>query len=274
MNPSDWLTTTDAAALAGVAASTIKRWADQGALAFSRTAGGHRRFERAAVEQLLRDQAVPSAQDDSALDRWVQCLVDGRRYEVEAQLLSARGRLGRWCEVGDEVAEALREIGRRWESGAISIADEHVASDCLARALARVGDMMPTGGGGPRCLLACAGDDEHSLGLTLAEPCLREHGWTPVWLGRRTPVGELARLVAEGRAELVAMTASPAHHDADALAALAAEVGSHCKKAKVALVLGGSGPWPAAPAYGTRLSSLVAFSDYLTAFPTRRSSRR
>lgn len=37
----DRLTTADAAKIAGVATSTIKRWADQGLLPFTRTAGGH-----------------------------------------------------------------------------------------------------------------------------------------------------------------------------------------------------------------------------------------
>jgi excisionase family DNA binding protein len=53
------LTTTEAAEVAAVAPSTIKRWADQGILPFSRTAGGHRRFERFVVERLLREQPVP-----------------------------------------------------------------------------------------------------------------------------------------------------------------------------------------------------------------------
>ena len=52
------LTTTEAAEAAAVAPSTIKRWADQGVLPFLRTAGGHRRFERVAIEQLLREQSA------------------------------------------------------------------------------------------------------------------------------------------------------------------------------------------------------------------------
>jgi excisionase family DNA binding protein len=264
MNTPAMLTTTDAAALAGVAASTIKRWADQGLLPFSRTAGGHRRFERQAVERMVREQANPSTVGASALDAWVQTLVAGRRFEAEAMLLSARGRFGRFCDVADEVGLALREIGRRWQTGALSIADEHVASDCLLRALARVGDMMPAPVDGPRCLLACAGDDEHSLGLALVELCLRERGWVSLWLGRRTPAAEIARVVGEGRVRLVALSASEALKDAAALETLAAEVGAHCQRSGVGLVLGGGGAWPAAPSYGVRLTSLTAFNDYLT----------
>jgi hypothetical protein len=40
-------------------------------------------------------------------------------------------------------------------------------------------------------VLVCASDDDHTLGLSLAELCLREVGIGPLWLGRRTPVAEL-----------------------------------------------------------------------------------
>ena len=257
------LTTTDAAALAGVAASTIKRWAEQGVLPFSRTAGGHRRFERVAVERLVREQAQPGAAAATGLDAWVRCLVEGRRYEAEAMLLSARARLGRWSAVAEEVAAALHEIGRRWQAGELSIAEEHVASDCLGRALARVGDMLPTPTDGPRCLLACAGDDEHTLGLALVELCLRERGWTPLCLGRRTPASEIVQIVQAGRVQGVALSASAAQQDAPALEALAREVGASCHKAGVELMLGGAGAWPASPRHAHRLTSLTALSEHL-----------
>lgn len=260
------LTTTEAATLAAVAPSTIKRWADQGLLAYARTVGGHRRFERAAVERLMREtssSAAASTADGLTEDGWVRCLIDGPRHEIEGRLLEARARLGRWCDVADELAVALHELGSAWERGLISIADEHVASETLTRALARVGDTLPSRQNGPRCVLACAGDDEHTLGLSLAELCLREVGWTPIWLGRRTPLGEVARLVAEGNVDLVSLGASEVSRDARALAAIEAELGAVCREHEVVLVLGGAGSWPAAPVHGVRLQSFAAFRGLL-----------
>lgn len=260
------LTTTEAAALAAVAPSTIKRWADQGLLAYARTVGGHRRFERAAVERLMRESSssgVAGTTDELPEDGWVRCLIDGPRHEIEGRLLESRARLGRWCDVADELAVALQQLGRAWERGLISIADEHVASDNLTRALARVGDTLPTRLHGPRCVLACAGDDEHTLGLSLAELCLREVGWTPVWLGRRTPLGEVARLVVEGDVDLVSLGASEVSRDARALAAIEAELGALCREHEVGLVLGGAGSWPATPVHGVRVPSFSAFRELL-----------
>lgn len=257
------LTTTEAARAAAVAPSTIKRWADQGILPFSRTAGGHRRFERFALERFLREQPISISSGDPVAAAWVRCLVGGRRHEIDARLLEARARLGSWWRVAEELAVALVEVGEQWECGRLTVAEEHLASDALARALARVGDALPIRLDGPRCLLACAGDDEHTLGLSLAELCLRELGWMPLWLGRRTPVAELARLARGGQVSMVALSASALLSEEQTLRAIADEVGAVCKERGVALLLAGRGAWPAQPSFGVRVTSFAHFHDYL-----------
>lgn len=264
------LTTTEVAEAAAVAPSTIKRWADQGVLPFSRTAGGHRRFERFHIERFLREQPVSIASSAPVATAWVRCLVGGRRHEIDGRLLEARGRLGCWWRVADELAVALAEMGKQWECGRLTVADEHVASDALARALARVGDALPIHIDGPKCLLACVGEDEHTLGLSLAELCLRELGWSPLWLGRRTPVGEVVRLVSGGQVAIVALSASALLGDQQALRATADEVGVACKESGVGLLLGGAGAWPAQPSYGVRVTSFAAFRDYFVGEGTQR----
>lgn len=259
------LTTTEAAEAAAVAPSTIKRWADQGMLPFSRTAGGHRRFDRRVVERLLRGQ--PASGDSGAsgdlVASWVRCLVRARRHEVDGRLLEARGRLGSWWRVADELAVVLGQMGSDWACGRLSIAEEHVASDALTRALTRVGDALPIRLDGPTCLLACAGEDEHTLGLSLAELCLRELGWVPLWLGRRTPVAEVVRLVAGGQVATVALSASVLLQDQHALRAITDEVGAACRDSGVSLLLGGAGAWPEEPSYGLRVTSFADFHHYL-----------
>ena len=264
------LTTTEAAEAAAVAPSTIKRWADQGILPFSRTAGGHRRFERFAIARLLREQPVSVSLGDPVATAWVRCLADGRRHEIDGRLLEAKARLGSWWRVADELAVAPAEMGNQCERGQLTIADEHVASDALARALSRVGDALPIRLDGPKCLLACAGEDEHTLGLSLAELCLRELGWTPLWLGRRTPVGEVVRLVRGGQVVMVALSASALLRDEEALRAITHEVGAACKERGVALVLGGAGAWPSEPSYGVGATSFATFHHYLAEQGDRR----
>lgn len=257
------LTTTEAAALAAVAPSTIKRWADQGVLPSVRTAGGHRRFDRNALERYLRAQANPTSGKDPLSLAWVQCLLDGRRHEIDGRLLEARSRLGCFANVCDELALALQEMGQQWQQGQISIAEEHVASDALGRALGRMGDALPVRLDGPTCLLACASDDEHTLALSMAELCLRELGWTPLWLGRRTPVEEINRLVRCNHVAIVALSASPSLDDAKTLKQLADQLSAVCQAHDVGLVLGGEGAWPHTLTHGVRVQSFSAFRDYV-----------
>jgi excisionase family DNA binding protein len=270
MRAATMLTTTEAAEAVAVAPSTIKRWADRGILPFSRTAGGHRRFERFAIERLLREQPVSVSSGDSVVSVWVRCLVDARRHEIDGRLLEAKARLGSWWRVADELGVALTEMGQEWECGRLRIAEEHVASDALARALARVGEALPIRIDGPRCLLACAGEDDHTLGLSLAELCLRELGWTPFWLGRRTPVEEVIQLVRGGQAAMVALSASALLGDEQALRAITDEVGAACKERGVGLLLGGGGAWPSRPSYGVRVTSFAAFHHHLAEEGDRR----
>ncbi len=258
------ISTEAAARLTGVAPSSVKRWADQGVLPCVRTAGGHRRYDRRTVERFVRLRSMRGGGGESLVDPWLERLVDARRHEVEGALLEARARLGAWHRVADEVGAVLAALGRHWEAGRITIADEHLAADCLGRALARVAEALPGRVDGPPCLLACAEGDEHTLGLSLAEVCLRELGWVPLWLGRRTPSDELVRLVDAGRARMVALSASAASSDATRLAAIAERLGAACRERAAALVLGGSGAWPEQPRHGVRLRSFGDFHAHLT----------
>jgi excisionase family DNA binding protein len=258
------LTPKQAAAIAGVSASTVKRWAEEEGLPSVRTPGGHRRFTRSALEQWLHERhATAGVRTPEA---WIEVLIGGRRHEVDARLLEARGRLGSWHAVADELGAVLDELGFAWREGRLGVGEEHRASAALARGLARIGDALPAAPEGRPVLLACLGNDEHTLGLSLAEVCVREVGLPVLWLGGRTPVADVERFV---RAEALAMvalsasSASSASNDATDLADAAEHQLCALVAAGVADALGGTGPWPEAPTYGQRMSSFAAFHELL-----------
>lgn len=49
----DWVSLSEASRVLGVSAATLRRWSDAGRLRVFTTPGGHRRFSRTALEQLL-----------------------------------------------------------------------------------------------------------------------------------------------------------------------------------------------------------------------------
>jgi len=260
---SELLTPAEACQLAGIGPTTLKRWADQGVLAHVKTAGGHRRFLRSDLERYLqrqtRDSEHPGSSDESP---WIQKLVAGSSHDVEAELLHARGRLGGWYLVAQELSGVLGELGERWSQGTLSILDEHIASERLLRGLARIGEALPTRPGGPRALLACAEEEVHSLGLALAELCLRELGWITLWAGTRTPTTELVRIADSMNLRLVALSASALSKDRVRLARAAAELEAACQPRGILVALGGEGLWPDAPRHAKRFRDFPTFHRF------------
>jgi MerR family transcriptional regulator, light-induced transcriptional regulator len=259
------LSTVDVGRLAGVGPTAVKRWADQGVLPCVKTAGGHRRFERVAVQRFLDSVNGPTSPS------LVDALLHSDGLGIEARLLTERSRLGSWVAACEMLGGVLAEVGERWRAGRITILQEHVASERLARALARIADALPLPPRAPRCVLACAEGDRHSLGLSLIEVALRESGWATVWAGQDTPVADLARVARDRAAEMIAVSASAASTDPEGLRRQAEILGSACAAARVALGLGGSGSWPDAPAYGERFRSIGQFVGWARAVAAARS---
>lgn len=245
------LGTEEVGRLAGVGPTAVKRWADEGRLACVRTAGGHRRFLRSEVERFL------GIERSSGRRSFVDLLLQADGLGVEARLLTDRSRLGSWLEVAGAVGGALEDLGERWRAGTITVVQEHLASERLSRALARIADALPVAPGAPRCVLACAEGDQHALGLSLVEVALREAGWTTLWAGRNTPAGDLAAMAVEGAAEMIAVSASGASMDPAPLLRQAEVLGRACAASGVELALGGGGAWPEVPPHGHRFRSLA-----------------
>lgn len=258
------LTTTEAADRAGVGATAIKRWADQGLLPCVRTVGGHRRFEESVLLSFLREQQPVAEGARRDVDVWADALFAAEdMHEVEALLLQLRAREGAWYRAAMLVAPVLTAIGERFQRGEISIIEEHFASERLFRAIAGISDALPVSPSAEVALLATAEGDDHVLGLALAELCFREHGLRTFWSGRMTPVAELAGFVAGRQAQILAASASLVSTDQALLTRWVKKVAPVCEEHDVALLLGGSGAWPDPPRYGVRMRSFEELHAFL-----------
>lgn len=295
------ITTSEAAAIAGVGVSSIKRWADQARIRIVRTPGGHRRVDKADLQRFLRSLRGPSVASSrtprpaaglsgnthaptdeshaegllsSSLPKipapsgdpaayWADAMLKVDVYELQGLLLSARSRTGSWSAAADEAILGLREIGDRWYDGTVTVMEEHVASERLSRALATIVSTMPQSLRDPVCMLASVGGDQHTLGLSFLQVCLREAGWQSIWVGGATPTPELVAVAKSGRMDMIAMSASQSAPESKDLPAIAEAVGEGCRQSGTRLVLGGSGPWPEPPVYGERFESFRTLGRYL-----------
>jgi MerR family transcriptional regulator, light-induced transcriptional regulator len=74
----------------------------------------------------------------------------------------------------------MHEIDNRWESGEVSVAEEHFATGILRGrmlSLARNGGA----GSGPLALLACPPGEQHDLGSSARARSVRAAAGMPIW---------------------------------------------------------------------------------------------
>jgi len=258
------LTSAEVAKILGVTAGSVKRWTDLGLLRCARTVGRHRRFDPVEVDRFRKDQTGEvQPEHGPGVEGWLDLLLsDADPHQLLTTLYSERARLGAWWKVAESLAAVLEEMGERWTEGSLSILEEHMASERLSRILAQVSDQLPSRPGAPRLLLTTAEGEEHTLGLSLAEMVIREHGWPVLWAGRRVPLSEIVAHVASGAVDAVAVAASSMADPGDLLAQTE-RLGAICRAGEVHLLLGGSGPWPEWIPYGARVVTFQELRGWL-----------
>jgi DNA-binding transcriptional MerR regulator len=113
--------------------------------------------------------------------------------------------------IRDVLLPYMHDLGEEWAAGLVPVAQEHFATNFFqARlyALARGWDR----GLGPRALLACAPNEQHSLALMVFGIALHELGWRITYLGPDTPIEALAEISELIRPELTVVAAAMRQH--------------------------------------------------------------
>jgi len=129
----------EAAAELGVSPATVRRACDAGVLTCRRSPGGHRRFERAALEGLTRDHLLRTGRDQDAGER---------------EVLRALADLGEAASHWDDIEDLLSDVARK-------MLDATDAASCDIYKLEEEGVF--------RCLVSLdrSGPDEEAMGMVL-----------------------------------------------------------------------------------------------------------
>ena len=151
-------------------------------------------------------------------------LADGDHELAAWALRNALAERGRARVFDGLLRDAMVLVGERWRSGRWSVAEEHLASQTVLRALERIRQPQgPESRVGPLAVLAGVAGEQHGLGLACLDQVLRDQGWSVSNLGPDVPPADLARFLARNHADLLALSASlpdrePAVRDAVAAA--------------------------------------------------------
>jgi MerR family transcriptional regulator, light-induced transcriptional regulator len=215
----------------GVSPELLRAWERRyGLLRPSRSPGGLRLYSQSDLERVRLMQEQLAAGVAAA-----EAAAAASRHRIEGggpaafSAASARAELGEALErfdepaaqaamdrilaaatidtvLGEVVLPYMHELGERWESDRVSIAQEHFASGVLRGRL--LGLARGWGFGlGPLALLACLPGEEHDLGLIAFGLALRARGWRIAFLGPNTPVATVADASDRLRPDLVVLSA-------------------------------------------------------------------
>ncbi len=208
----------------------------------------------------LRAASGPPSGDEEG---WLGAMLHPDLHALIGHLHTARARLGTWHAVAEAMGEGLRALGQAWADDRITVLEEHAASERVRRALAHVCGTISVGASAPQCLLATAAEDEHALGLSLAELTVREGGWRALWAGPRSPLNELVDMIQSGAVRMVGLSASSHTRASKGVRVQAEKLAAACRMRGIPLVLGGSGWWPEGLEGVHRLRDFGAFQGLL-----------
>ena len=194
-------------------ADTIRKWEQRyGVLRPERTTGGQRRYSDLDVARVewLKARLSEGFRIGEAAALLGEADIAGATPEdlrdaiVDATLNSNMAALGSAVDQAmllDSLrvtfltvfAPALVKVGDLWETGRISVAQEHLASCAVRSALQR---LLADQRGRVRgvAVLACAPGESHEVGLLMVAIHLRADGWQAVYLGADTPTEEAVGL--------------------------------------------------------------------------------
>lgn len=107
----------------------------------------------------------------------------------------------------------LREVGRLWHVGRISVANEHYCTASVQMLMSRLYPSIFANPPGERHLIAaCVGDELHEIGVRMVADIAALRGWETTYLGANLPLPAILHAVEEQRPNVVAISTTIVAH--------------------------------------------------------------
>ena len=210
-----------------VSESSVKRWADDGQIAVTRTEGGHRRITlEEAVRFVRRSNASVARPEILGFEEAGHVLwqhlseqeIEAEVYEALVQGHSAKafglihgpflgGRPLAWI-FDDPVRSAMHRVGELWKHQDDGILLEHRATDICLQAVMRIRLSLPIDSQAPASVGAAGPGDPYLLPTLMAATVLRDIGMNSTNLGPQTPLAVFREAVGRLNPRLVWLSVS------------------------------------------------------------------
>ena len=247
----------DMASAIGMSESSLKRWADNGLLSFTRTGGGHRRIRIHEAIRFIRERSIPIqsptaiglpldfSTTDADLDRddsLLEMFQRGASDEAESYLISRFLSGASIAEIGDdEIRPVLESLGHVPHTSE-GILREHCATQVCLQVIERMRVLARSDEPRFQALGGAIGGDVYVLPTLLVSGVIEELGGRAVNLGANTPTDsirwDLSNRSSDAMPDLVWVSVShfiEEHEQVDDLLRL----GQDCLDSGIAFFVGG-----------------------------------
>jgi methanogenic corrinoid protein MtbC1 len=179
------------------------------------------RATRAGVEALASGRGAPESRADPlslACRLYVAASVSGRRDDALAVVREAvRGGASPVDVYIDIFQNALYEVGRRWETTGLTIAEEHMATATTQFILSVLHEEQPRARShGETAVVTGVVHERHVVGASIVANVLDAEGWDVHFLGTDLPHDAIVSEIDHSRASLLAISVTMSECAADA----------------------------------------------------------
>jgi PAS domain S-box-containing protein len=111
------------------------------------------------------------------------------------------------------IQPALERVGQLWETGEISVASEHLATNIVARLIPEIRrSALNQPPNGRTAVIACPDMEMHQMGGQVVAELMESYGWKTHQLGASTPTEDLIQFIGHFQPDLLCLTLSlPSH---------------------------------------------------------------
>lgn len=222
------LSSKKAAGYFNVNESTVKRWADSGALKCYRTEGGHRKFLLedlklyAKKNNYVTSDFIFTGKNDeykqdvigrnykSLIKKLKKNILDGNTDKTYGLLYTLYINDFSLEEIFDDIVkETMIIIGREWADNKLNIENEHIATNTLIASLHQL-ERIVTRKPGIKKTVLCAGleNDYHEAGLLCVKITLEEEGWNVIYPGINLPFESISALINRSKTDLICISST------------------------------------------------------------------
>ena len=296
----DYLSIGELSSMTGIGVHTLRMWEKRyGAPHSQRLPSGHRRY---SSEEVTRLKTIASALESgyraskvvtatieelqelmgfktsteknsikqnkletskTVIESWIELIRVGKDDALLISFHDQFGRHGTLSFICDFAVPLLDKIGKGWESGEITVAQEHFASECLVSFLNEKWRQMNVRKTGPLVMITTLPREEYSLGVLMCALVTSTTNCRTIYLGVDIPLEEIIDGSKKYKPEILALSIS---HKLDPVTSEKMLVNLRDKiDGDISIVTGGKGS-PCNIQEVSYISSFENYYEFLTQF--------